>query len=601
VSVTIPRPATSAAELASLAAGLCQDAAIGLEVAPGGWFYDPVRRVIRVSAEGLATRGPEYCAGIVAHEVGHHYVSRYTAFPVDFPSRRAAMSLLNAIEDPRVDRWIVRRFPGANAWQQLAKVQEYPHAPGSPQFLMFCLECAVEGDREWIPSAHPLPHPVAAALDATRGARRRYALHVPPTDPDSPVDAEIPLRYRDEVLPLLTEQRWIPLRKEQRVRLSALEALRLAEAEVLPVARELYLRDRRKVACWLMQHPANAGRGRRVVHEGGAGEVVAQAMQSDVADRIVPPWADRLAEQLLDGAIDQRVPAPLIVRSGPRRRSRPIDELVPELPPIPPIWRPASDYDRAHDAVAGQVELLVRHLEEILTPRKRLRERGGYPTGRRVDLRRLMAFEADPRRYDELWVRATIPDRREAAVGLLVDLSGSMRGARANAALLGTVLLAETLNRLQVPFRVDGFQDVLIPLHAFQESLGPVSRQRLSEMVQEVEGCRDGGNNQPRYNDDAPCLLEHADKLLEHPADDRILIVVSDGLPEGRRSTSTDLREAVRRLSEPGVGLRLVALGLGPETEHVKTFYPQGTANVPLPKFAETIGDLVERMLLDER
>ena len=152
MSVTLPRPATSPGLLASLAAGLCQDAAIGLEVAPGGWSYDPVRRVIRVSAEGLATKGPEYCAGIVAHEVGHFYISRYTSFTPDFPSQRAAMSLLNAIEDPRVDRWIVRRYPGADAWQAHAKVSEYPHAPGSPDFLTFCLECAVEGDREWVPS-----------------------------------------------------------------------------------------------------------------------------------------------------------------------------------------------------------------------------------------------------------------------------------------------------------------------------------------------------------------------------------------------------------------------------------------------------------------
>ena len=44
--------------------------------------------------------------------------------------------------------------------------------------------------------------------------------------------------------------------------------------------------------------------------------------------------------------------------------------------------------------------------------------------------------------------------------------------------------------------------------------------------------------------------------------------------------------------------LRLVALGLGPETGHVSTFYPEAVANVPLPKFAETIGRLIENVLL---
>ena len=589
---------TSAIELAALAAGLCQDAEIGLEVAPGGWSWDPVRRVIRVSAEGLASRGPEYCAGIVAHEVGHYYVSRYTSFPTPFPSVRAGRSLLNAIEDPRVDRWIVRRYPGADRWQKHAKVEEYPHEPGAPSFLVFCLECAVEGDREWVPTETPLSPAIRDALDRTREARRSYALHVPPTDPDASVAPDVAERYRNEVWPVLTEQRWAPPRKEQRVQLSALEALGRAEAEIFPAAAALYLEDRRRLATWLLQHPSHAGRGRRLLEEGRAEVVVAQAMQEELSERLVPPWADQLAELLLDGVIDGRVPAPLVVRAGPRRKSRPRDERVPELPPLPAVWRPATDYDRAFAEVADQVDTLVHQLEEILRPRKRLRERSGHPTGRRVDLRRLMVFEADPRTYDELWVRASIPDRREAAIGVLVDLSGSMRGPKAKAALLGTVLVAETLSRLQVPFRVDGFQDVLIPLHDFHEPLGPVSRQRLAEMIQEVEGCRHGGNNQPRYNDDAPCLLEHAEQLLAYPTADRILIVVSDGLPEGRRSTATDLHQAVAKLSDREGGLRLVALGLGPDTEHVTSFYPEAVANVSLPRFAETIGRLVESVLL---
>ena len=81
-------------------------------------------------------------------------------------------------------------------------------------------------------------------------------------------------------------------------------------------------------------------------------------------------------------------------------------------------------------------------------------------------------------------------------------------------------------------------------------------------------------------------------------AADRILIVVSDGMPEGRRSTKADLHNAVAELQREGRGLRLIALGLGPNTGHVTTFYPESVADVPIPRFAETIGALVERVLL---
>lgn len=586
-----------ARELGALAAGLCRDAGIGLEVGPGGWSWDPVRRVIRVDARGLEEHGPEFCAGIVAHEVGHYYVSRYGSFPVDFPSLSAGRSLLNAIEDPRVDRWICRRYPGATPWQALAKVDELDLDDGAPRFVRFLLECAVEGDREWAPSRRPQPPEVAAALAATREARRTYALTAPPTDPEAPVGPEVPARYREEVWPLRRDARWLPTRTEQRVQLSALDALRIA-APVLDAGAALYLADLARVARWLLAHPTHAGRGRRLLEEGRGAEVVGQAMREEHPDRVVPPWAEELARALLDGVIGGRVPAPLLGPGGRRAPSRPREEPLPELPPLPPIFRPATDYDRALAQIADQVDALVAHLEEILRPRRRLRERAGYPTGRRVSLRRLMAFEADPRRYDELWVRPSIPDRREAAIGLLVDLSGSMRGEKARSALLGTILVAETLSRLGVSFRIDGFQDVLVPLHDFGEPFGPISRQRIAELTQEIDGCRPGGNNRPRYNDDGPCLREHAAHLRDRPASDRVLIVVSDGLPEGRRSAASDLREAVAALTGPDAGLRLVALGLGPDTEHVRTFYPEGVANVPVERFARTIGELVEAVLV---
>lgn len=594
-----PRLATLARELGAIAAGLCVDAGIGLEVAPGGWSFDPVRRVIRVSQEGLETKGPEYCAGIVAHEVGHYFITRYNLLPVDFPSLRAARSLLNGIEDPRVDRWITSRYPGARPWQNQALVSELGHTDGTPHFLIFVLECAAEGDRNWRPSENDLPEAVVEALEISREARRRYAHLQPPSDIHADVSDEDCERFRDEVWPI-TGARWVPSRREQCVQLSAYDALELAQREVLDVAANLYLTDRTRIAQWLGAHPTHAGKARRLMQQGQPGPVVGEAMRTGGPDTTPPAWAEELADQLLSGSLGQQVTAPMVVgMPGGRGRLLPWDDDLPPLPPLPRVWTPRTDYDLAHAEVSDQIETLVRHLEEVIRPRKRLRERAGYPTGRRVDLRRLMSFEADPRRYDELWVRASIPDRRNAAIGLLVDLSGSMQGEKTRSALLGTILLAETLHRLEVPFAIDGFQDVLIPLHEFGATMGPRTRTRISEIPQEVGGSRQGGNNQPGYNDDGPCLLEFAEKVLDQPAEDRILIVVSDGIPEGRRSSKQDLHEAVRTLAdEPR--LRLIALGLGPNTQHVRQFYPESQADVPLPQFARTIGDLVERVLLGE-
>ena len=57
---------TDAAILSTLAAGLCQDAGVALEVHPDRWAWDPIRRVIKVPAKDLDEHGPDYCAGILS-------------------------------------------------------------------------------------------------------------------------------------------------------------------------------------------------------------------------------------------------------------------------------------------------------------------------------------------------------------------------------------------------------------------------------------------------------------------------------------------------------------------------------------------------------
>jgi cobalamin biosynthesis protein CobT len=273
--------------------------------------------------------------------------------------------------------------------------------------------------------------------------------------------------------------------------------------------------------------------------------------------------------------------------------SMPGAEAPPPRLRFPP---PTSTYDRAMARVAGQLHHLTSALEDLLRPRRRLHETAGYRSGHRLDLRRVMSFEADPRQWDKLWRRKSIPDRHQTAVSLLVDLSGSMSGPKTDAAQAGTVLMAEALHRLQIPFAINGFQDRLIRFADFNEGLTERIRNSLGEMPLEVAARRPGGNNVPGFNDDGPCLREAAEQLLSTPADDRILIVASDGMPAGRRSTEQDLRNVIRLLArEPR--LWLIGVGIGPDTDHVSNFYPHSRASVPLEQFAGVLAGLLRALL----
>jgi hypothetical protein len=590
--------------LSSLAAGLCLDARVRLEAGKAGWCYLPDRRVIRVDGRDLEHKGALYCAGVLAHEVGHFHVSRYHLFHVPFASTQVLAQVLNGIEDPRVNEWVQGRYPGTAPWFRLLGDVDgrTPFLGVLPSVIRFSLEAAREELIGWEPAASigPLPAQVAAALDATRPARQRFAATLPPANLAPDLDGDkLAECYRQLVMPrLLRTSDLLPSPWEQASRLSAAESLMLAEAEILPAAAELLRQDIAHIANLLGRDARLEEQARQAVacrENSDPGELIALAFGTDLPGhgpaRLLP-----LAGELLNAWLARRswvmLGCPTTIRES---TDRPL--LPPTDQPSKPYSQSLLEYEKVRERLQAQIDRLVQNLEEVLRPRKRLRQRSGYATGQQVDLRRAMAWEADPRVYDRLWRRPSIPQRRDTAFSLLVDLSGSMRGPKTGAALDGTVLLAETLHRLGVPFAINGFQDKLIPFGAFGDGLTPEMREAISAMPQEITGERSGGNNHPGHNDDGPCVREACEELLHWPATEHVLLVVSDGLPEGRHSTPADLHAAVNDLATIR-GLKLVGIGLGSGTEHVKDFYPESAADVPADQLAGTIGGLLRRNLI---
>lgn len=610
-------------ELATLAMGLCQDARIGVELHPTTWAWDPVRRMILLSAEDLRSRGVTWCVGVIAHETGHFFISRYGFMQTRFADGQALRQVLNAIEDPRVDAWMGGRYPGAGQWLEHVAHEDLVGANRGvmPLFDRFCAECVLEAARGWqaAPDTDRVPDQVAQALAQTRPARHGYVRQAPAPDLRAALaPAALREAYRAEVVPRLRSShaaRW-PTPREQDVRLSAARALDLAEAEILPVALALHRADVDQVAGHLTAHPDQARVARAALNAGHGAELGALLREALWRREGPVPPAPRsmvaLATELLEGRMRGRSREPLTARpAGPAPvepgqrvtvlpappRSEPRGAGRPPGPgeglTLPRM--PQAAYNQALERVANQVDDLAGRLERLLAPRRRLRARSGYASGQRVDLRALMAAEADPRLLSKVWTRRSIPDRREAIISLLVDLSGSMYGEKAEHALLGTVLLAEVMERLQLRYAINGFQDELIPLCDFDQRLDAQARQAISELVLEVSGDRPRGRNHPSFNDDGPCVAQAARALLAQAGSDRVLIVVSDGQPAGRHSGDAELRATIAALREEP--LDLVGIGLGPDTEHVRSFYSDAIANVPVARFAERIGALLDEVL----
>lgn len=547
-------------QLLSLAAGLAQDCEIAIQVCDQNWAWDPEGRILMVGRSSIEEHGIQGCLGYVAHEIGHCLVTRYLDFRMPGADPETARLIMNAIEDPRAERFMMRRYPGTRTWikavyalddVRMAHVQE--QLLSSPRRL-FVFECIREFHNNWQPTGD-LPAEVASTLEQTRDARRRYA----ETLPDAALVPDETLRGRyAEVRPhLIAAPPTAPDEREEAVMVSAWLAFEIARNEILPAALALCTAEEHQ-GCQRHVGPPAPGLEFDGERRGGRR---AGARPSATMER-----ADEAAKAFGDGDGDKVI---------------------------------AVNYDAIRCAHDPAIERLAREIEEALQPRRRPRSGGAYPHGVRPDLRRAMRAEADPRECAHLWQRRSVPERGDLAVFVLVDLSGSMaHNGKDDAAIAGTLIVIETLARLPfVRWAAAGFQDQLVPLAAFHEGINPAVRRRVANMKLEIRGCNSGGHNQALFNDDGPAVAAATQQLLAIAAARRMMVVISDGIPEGKHSTERDLRRAISEALVAGVDI--VGVGIGPGTEHVKRFYRRHLACVGVADFPQRLGALIRELLVE--
>jgi hypothetical protein len=573
-------------ELTALARAIALDASLEVVVGQpgGGWFINPETGVIHVDGGDLKTAPPDDLRGLICHEAAHAAVTRYlTLVPRKNLRQPGIASLMNSLEDCRIEDWIVERFPGAKAWVDLYNTRLFPEdAKGldaQPYFRQFCLGAIHEWwHGELPPNLHEAPR---AALEVTRDARQRIVAAQPPIDAE--IEIVETLRYEGHPVSRVyqSSDAFLPPDAFERlVRLAAYEAYRITWLEVRPVYLHL-----------IRQDTANAGQ--------------MKAQEAKFLEQIrelrfgAPP----------KGASGRwiRIPSRLLPPGHPAHEAPPSESEPVELSELPDDLRealerlaaaaPENTYEEARAAIAPYADAMVEQLGRVLRPTSYPRWLGGYASGSRVDLRVAMHLEVEAGAYTRMWQRKTLPAKRDPAFLILLDLSGSMNGPHILHGFRGVVLCCEVLERLQIPFAVHGFQDQVIPFKDFATPLDEAMRQVLGTMPLEVRGDRPGGRNQPRHNWDAPCLLRAAEWLEDFPAHDRVLLVISDGEPTGPADAAGALQRAVTKIRH-AFDMHLVGIGLGPDTDHVERFYPDAIANVSLERFPEALGQVIDRLVL---
>ena len=150
------------------------------------------------------------------------------------------------------------------------------------------------------------------------------------------------------------------------------------------------------------------------------------------------------------------------------------------------VQKLSKEYSEMKKKIAHYIQRLSEDLSDCLRPRKQFGWQGGYTSGTKVDLKKMLQAQARNQGEINFWKRRRKLDRRSAAATLLIDLSGSMQGEKSIAAIQGAILFVEALIPLQIPISVKGFKRDVIDVIQFGEPLTITKRCGIAKMLSQV-------------------------------------------------------------------------------------------------------------------
>ncbi len=252
-------------------------------------------------------------------------------------------------------------------------------------------------------------------------------------------------------------------------------------------------------------------------------------------------------------------------------------------------------YEEYRRDVLPLIDTLEADLREIFVARRVQKWQTGFRSGKRIDIKRRMQEKAlgiSPVE-SRAWQKREIPQEKDYAISLLVDLSGSMRGQKIRETFRAAIVLAEVLNRLSINTEVLGFNDRLYEYQPFGHDMGREVREHMGGMLQEVD------SSAAAYNDDGWAVQQASERLARQKSAEKFLFVLSDGLPEESSAHSGpefELGKTVDQIMQ-NTDQKLIGLGIGPGTDHVGRYYPNSVANIGVREMSEKLAGFIREVI----
>ena len=248
-------------------------------------------------------------------------------------------------------------------------------------------------------------------------------------------------------------------------------------------------------------------------------------------------------------------------------------------------------YDKAMVELKPISLMLQKSILNVLKQRQRGATERGLLMGSRLD------HSSYYRSDGKIFTKRNRPnDEISLAVGVLVDMSGSMSGERIRIAQAMTLVVYDFCQALNIPVTIYGHDTSYgncVDLYSFAEfeSLDGNDKYRLMNI-------HDGGSNR-----DGCAVRFVAEKLCKRTEQTKLFIVVSDGQPadSGYYGTAAELDLQGIRREYVNRGITFLAAAIGDDKPAIKRCYGEGAFLdiTDLKAFPTTIAKIIARYALE--
>lgn len=521
---------------------------------PGsGWYFHPKTRTINADRSDLDTKSAEYCRGLATHEAAHAAITRYhDLIPKKLLKITAVATLVNVIEDCRIEEWMQKRLPGCRAW-----VEQYNETLFSP-FLkedglpnsasgQFCMSIL---SRWWYGKVPKNIKPIVLdALDETWPDIRMAIDAQPPATLIENTYIQNLYRLHPTSRAYLSKDIFdAPNGTEMLVRMYQFNMWGIVYNRVLPVFKRLNQHDEKTEAKVLdLEHLLNSIRP------------VPSPNQLPVSARVINGGGWTLA-----------------VGDGPS--SAPAGGGASEAIQKALGVSPQDMYLQTWKQLYSQIDELAESLIRILENSCRTKWKRFQSFGARLDVKMVMQYEADRTLYNRIWQHRSNPKRIDPGFVLLLDTSGSMKGDPIRHAFKAVVLITEVCSRLSIPLDIWTFNS---KAHHIQSWDSPIDEQTRLQLGAIIQNCQ-GGTLMSKA---VSRVMVQMDEL---PHKDKAIFVLGDGVPNNQSATLS----AVRQLE--ALGCAVVGLGIGEESTGLNRFFRNGLYGVPIEQVPSSLAKLLE-------